>query len=228
MRCIIVDDDELSCLNLQRLCKKVDDLEVVAVCKDGFDAINILKTSAVDFMFLDIVMPELSGMDMVKSITTLPPVIFTTGRDDMAVEAFENEVVDYLVKPIELPRFLKSYNRVRKYISDKNADAEMNEIYVRSEGKLVRIGFQEVLYIETMDDYVVFIMENGNKHVVHSTLKKMAEKLEGSTFIKIHRSYIVNISKITSIEEGFVKIKEALIPISRLHKQELLEKVNLI
>ncbi len=228
MKCIIVDDDELSCLNLQRLCKKVDDLEVVAVCKDGFEAINVLKTIDVDFMFLDIVMPELSGMDMVKSITTLPPVIFTTGRDDMAVEAFENEVVDYLVKPIELPRFLKSYNRVRKYITDKKADGVINEIYVRSEGKLVRIGFQEVLFIETMDDYVVFKMESGQKHVVHSTLKNMAEKLEGSIFLKIHRSFIVNVSKITSIEEGFVKINESLIPISRLHKKELLDKVNLI
>lgn len=228
MRCIIVDDDELSCLNLQRLCKKVDDLEVVAICSDGFEAINILKNKQVDFIFLDIIMPELSGMDMVKSIPNLPPVIFTTGRDDMAVEAFENEIIDYLVKPIELPRFLKSYNRVRNYISDKNSESEKTEIYVRSGGKLVRIGFSDVLLIETLDDYVVFKMENGNSHVVHSTLKKMAVKLEGTTFLKIHRSYIVNISKIDSIEEGFVKITDSLIPISRLHKQELLDKVNLL
>lgn len=228
MRCIIVDDDELSCLNLQRLCKKVDDLEVVAICSDGFEAINILKNKQVDFIFLDIIMPELSGMDMVKSIPNLPPVIFTTGRDDMAVEAFENEIIDYLVKPIELPRFLKSYNRVRNYISDKNSESEKTEIYVRSGGKLVRIGFSDVLLIETLDDYVVFKMENGNSHVVHSTLKNMAVKLEGTTFLKIHRSYIVNISKIDSIEEGFVKITDSLIPISRLHKQELLDKVNLL
>ena len=228
MRCIIVDDDELSCLNLQRLCKKVDDLEVVAICNDGFEAINILKNKQVDFIFLDIIMPELSGMDMVKSIPNLPPVIFTTGRDDMAVEAFENEIIDYLVKPIELPRFLKSYNRVRNYISDKNSESEKTEIYVRSGGKLVRIGFSDVLLIETLDDYVVFKMENGNSHVVHSTLKKIAVKLEGTTFLKIHRSYIVNISKIDSIEEGFVKITDSLIPISRLHKQELLDKVNLL
>lgn len=228
MRCIIVDDDELSCLNLQRLCKKVDDLEVVAICNDGFEAINILKNKQVDFIFLDIIMPELSGMDMVKSIPNLPPVIFTTGRDDMAVEAFENEIIDYLVKPIELPRFLKSYNRVRNYISNKNSESEKTEIYVRSGGKLVRIGFSDVLLIETLDDYVVFKMENGNSHVVHSTLKNMAVKLEGTTFLKIHRSYIVNISKIDSIEEGFVKITDSLIPISRLHKQELLDKVNLL
>ena len=228
MRCIIVDDDELSCLNLQRLCKKVDDLEVVAICNDGFEAINILKNKQVDFIFLDIIMPELSGMDMVKSIPNLPPVIFTTGRDDMAVEAFENEIIDYLVKPIELPRFLKSYNRVRNYISNKNSESEKTEIYVRSGGKLVRIGFSDVLLIETLDDYVVFKMENGNSHVVHSTLKNMAVKLEGTTFLKIHRSYIVNISKIDSIEEGFVKITDSLIPISRLHKQVLLDKVNLL
>ena len=228
MKCIIVDDDELSCLNLQRLCKKVDDLEVVAICSDGFEAINILKNKQVDFIFLDIIMPELSGMDMVKSIPNLPPVIFTTGRDDMAVEAFENEIIDYLVKPIELPRFLKSYNRVRNYISNKNSESEKTEIYVRSGGKLVRIGFSDVLLIETLDDYVVFKMENGNSHVVHSTLKNMAVKLEGTTFLKIHRSYIVNISKIDSIEEGFVKITDSLIPISRLHKQVLLDKVNLL
>jgi two-component system, LytTR family, response regulator LytT len=228
MKCIIVDDDELSCLNLKRLCKKVDDLEVVAICNDGFEAINILKNKKVDFIFLDIIMPELSGMDMVKSIPNLPPVIFTTGRDDMAVEAFENEIIDYLVKPIELPRFLKSYNRVRNYISDKNSESEKTEIYARSRGKLVRIGFSDVLLIETLDDYVVFKMENGNSHVVHSTLKNMAVKLEGTTFLKIHRSYIVNISKIDSIEEGFVKITDLLIPISRLHKQELLDKVNLL
>lgn len=228
MKCLIVDDDELSCLNLQRLCKKVDDLEVVAICNDGFEAINILKNKQVDFIFLDIIMPELSGMDMVKSIPNLPPVIFTTGRDDMAVEAFENEIIDYLVKPIELPRFLKSYNRVRNYISNKNSESEKTEIYVRSGGKLVRIVFSDVLLIETLDDYVVFKMENGNSHVVHSTLKNMAVKLEGTTFLKIHRSYIVNISKIDSIEEGFVKITDSLIPISRLHKQELLDKVNLL
>ncbi len=228
MKCLIVDDDELSCLNLQRLCKKVDDLEVVAICNDGFEAINILKNKQVDFIFLDIIMPELSGMDMVKSIPNLPPVIFTTGRDDMAVEAFENEIIDYLVKPIELPRFLKSYNRVRNYISNKNSESEKTEIYVRSGGKLVRIGFSDVLLIQTLDDYVVFKMENGNSHVVHSTLKNMAVKLEGTTFLKIHRSYIVNISKIDSIEEGFVKITDSLIPISRLHKQELLDKVNLL
>lgn len=228
MKCLIVDDDELSCLNLQRLCKKVDDLEVVAICNDGFEAINILKNKQVDFIFLDIIMPELSGMDMVKSIPNLPPVIFATGRDDMAVEAFENEIIDYLVKPIELPRFLKSYNRVRNYISNKNSESEKTEIYVRSGGKLVRIGFSDVLLIQTLDDYVVFKMENGNSHVVHSTLKNMAVKLEGTTFLKIHRSYIVNISKIDSIEEGFVKITDSLIPISRLHKQELLDKVNLL
>lgn len=93
----------------------------------------------------------------------------------MAVEAFENEVIDYLVKPIELPRFLKSYNRVRKFITEKATGLDRNEIYVRSAGKLVRIGFSEVLFIETMDDYVVFRMHDGSKHVVHSTLKNMAK-----------------------------------------------------
>lgn len=228
MKCIIIDDEEMSRINLQHLCSKMDGLEVVSVCEDGIKAISELENTQVDLLFLDIEMPDITGIEMVKSLQNLPQIIFTTNRTDFALEAFEYDVTDYLTKPITLPRFIKAVNKAKSRLSKGDTPKEEQEIYIRSEGKLIKIKFEEITFIETMDDYLVFHLESGSKHIIHSTLSKMADKLKHKNFLKIHRSYIVNLKKISSIEDTHVLINKKVIPVSRSHRSILMKKVNLL
>jgi len=228
MRCLIVDDEEMSRANLERLCSKVEGVEVVAICEDGMQAIAELEKNQVDLLFLDIEMPDLTGMEMVKSLDNLPQIIFTTNRADFALEAFEYDVTDYVTKPIMLPRLIKAVNKAKGRLKSKVIPTEEKDMFIRSNGKLVKLKYEEILFIETMDDYLVFHTEAGARHIIHSSLKKMDEKLQGMNFLKVHRSFIINLKKISSIEDTHVLIEKKVIPVSRAHRSILLEKVNLL
>ncbi len=228
MKCILVDDDEMSRLNLERLCNKIEDLEIVSICNDGMQAISALEENEVDLLFLEIEMPDLSGMEMVKSLANLPQIIFTTNRTDFALEAFEYDVTDYVTKPITLPRLIKAFNKAKGRLQKNDSTDKSTKIYLRSEGKFVNIDLEEVVFIETMDDYLVFHLDNEDKHIIHSSLKKMDDKLKGLFFLKVHRSYIINLKKIKSIEDTHVLMDKKVIPVSRAHRSILMEKVNLL
>ncbi len=167
-------------------------------------------------------------MEMVKSLENLPQIIFTTNRTDYALEAFEYDITDYLTKPIMLPRLIKAIKKAKSRLNDGGPSINSDDLYFRSEGKLVKLKGVDILYIETLDDYLLIHTRTGEKHITHSTLSKMDDKLKGRTFLKVHRSYIINLAEISSIEDTHVLLGKKIIPVSRAHRSILLEKVNLL
>ena len=214
--------------NLEHLCSKIEGLDIVAICENGIQAITELDKNPIDLLFLDIEMPDLTGMEMVKSLSNLPQIIFTTNRTEFALEAFEYDITDYITKPITLPRLIKAVNKAKSRLTSGKTPVIENDMYIRTNGKLVKIKYEEIVFIETMDDYLIINTDDNSKHIIHSTLSKMDEKLKGKTFLKVHRSYIINLKKITSIEDTHVLVQKKIIPVSRAHRSVLMEKVNLL
>jgi two-component system response regulator LytT len=229
MRCLIVDDEEMSRTNLQLLCEKIEDLEIVGICKSALDAFQWLQKDSVDLLFLDIEMPGLTGIELVRNASELPLVIFTTSKTDYAVEAFDLKelVVDYITKPVTLPRLLKALERVRKLNVTPPIVTGLSYIFIKTDKRLVRIDLEDLLYVETVGDYVLFKTKD-QQYIVHSSLKGIDEKLQHPNFLKVHRSYIVNLTKIVDIEENTLVIEKKVIPVSRAHKGLLMQKINLI
>lgn len=227
MRCLIVDDDEMARKSLEMMCQKIDGLSIAGMCENGLEALNFLNREEVDLVFLDIEMPELSGIELVRITPDIPQVIFTTSLKDYALEAFEYKVTDYLHKPIVLSRLLKAVEKARE-VHGKKATADAQEIYVKVDGRLVRLKLDDILFIESIGDYVVFNTENNEKFIVHSTLKNIDAKISSSKFLKVHRSFIINLSKIVDIEETNLVIKDKVIPISRAHKPVLMNHIKML
>jgi DNA-binding LytR/AlgR family response regulator len=227
MRCLIVDDEEMSRRILESLLQQIEDLTVVAVCSNAIEAINILRKEEIDLIFLDIEMPEMSGMELVKSVPDLPQVVFVTSKKEYALEAFELHVTDYVHKPVNLARLLKAVGRARD-LGAKVKTKDSDDIYLKVEGKLVRVDLKEVIYIESLGDYVVFNTEKKEKLIVHSTLKNIDDKITNTKFLKVHRSFIVNLSKIVDIQETNLVVKDKVIPISRAHKPALMNHIKML
>lgn len=227
MNCLIVDDDKLSRASMERLCKKIDDLTVVGTCADGLEALDFLSKHSVDLLFLDVEMPGLSGVELLQSSSQLPLIVLVSSKKEYAVEAFEfNElVVDFIQKPATLPRLLKAMERVRKRQPPQASLRVKDYIFIRSDGRFVRINLEELLYVENVGDYVLFKTKEA-QHLVHATLKNIAEKLQHPNFLKVHRSYIINLSKIVDIQDNSVLIEKKVIPVSRAHRQLLLERID--
>lgn len=224
MKCIIVDDDQMSRVSLELLCKKIDDVEVQAVFSSGIDALNWLKENETDLIFLDIEMPDLSGMDLVKSVDSLPQIVFTTSHVEYAVEAFEYRITDFLPKPIQFSRLLKTIERVEEVNNNVKRESQ-DEIFIRVDGRFVRLELSQILYIESLGDYVTFVTD-AKKYIVHSTLKNIDDKIRNPNFLKVHRSFIINLTKVVDIEETNLVIKDKVIPISRAHKSVLLKRIK--
>lgn len=224
MNCIIVDDDQMARVSLEMLCEKIEDVIVDSIFDNGLDALNWLKENETDVIFLDIEMPSLSGMDLIKSIDNLPQIVFTTSHAEYALEAFEYQVTDFVPKPVQLPRFLKAIERVRELNNNVRQESQ-NEIFIRHEGRFVRLNLEELLYVESLGDYVTFVT-NDKKYIVHSTLKNIADKITNPNFLKVHRSYVINLTKVVDIEENNLVIKDKVIPISRAHKSVLIKRIK--
>ncbi len=228
MKCIIVDDEELSRNTLKHFVEKTDFLELVAVCPNAIEANNLLAKEDIDLMFLDVSMPELTGIEFIKSLDNPPLVILVTSSTEHAVEAFEYNVLDYLVKPAEYARFLKAVNKAKeKYEAIQVGNENSNEIFVKSDFKIVRINLDDVLFVEALADYVIINTVNG-KYIVHSTMKGMESKLPNNKFIRVHRSYIVNLNRIDSIEDSCVVITKKIIPIGASHKDGLMARLKFL
>ncbi len=227
MNAIIVDDDLLSIENLKYLCNKIPGLTVAAEFTNAVEALSFIRKNKVDVVFLDIEMPDFNGLELVKTTSNLPQIVFTTAKAEYAVQAFEYDATDYIQKPITLARLQKSIERVEK-INKEESLVEKDFIFVKSERKFVKINFDEVLYIESVSDYVVFVLDNNRKIITHSTLKSMEERINHPLFVKVHRAFIVNISKINDIEDNVITMRGAVIPVSRSNKSALLERLNTI
>ena len=230
LRTIIVEDEEMAMTHIKRLCSKTDDLEVVESFTSGFDAMKYLKENGdIDLILLDVEMPDLTGLDLLKILKDPPQVIFTTSKNEYAVDAFDFQATDFITKPIQAPRFLQAIERAKQLVESRfSAANDLEQIFIRVDGRYIKLDLDEILYVETLGDYVTFVTENDEKLIVHSTLKNIDEKLKSDKFFKVHRSFIVNITKIVDIEEYNLVIDEKVIPISRTLKPILMKKIQTI
>ena len=231
MRCIIVDDNVMARMAMKKLTDQVKDISVVAECENAMGAYNIISKEPVDLLLLDIEMPGMSGIELIKNLGKKSPfIIFTTAKTNYAVDAFELNVVDYLVKPIELPRFLKAIDRVKEATESEREQIEVKDkefVFIRDSGILKRITADEILYLEAMGDYVkVFTPQKF--HIVHATLKSIEDKLPSLKFMRVHRSYIVALNKIDYIEEGVISINGTAIPVADAYRTALNNRLNLL
>jgi len=236
MNCIIIDDDLFIREIIKKQLKSQPNISVIGDFSDPLFAIKCVNENKIDFIILDIHMPNFNGFDFINSMKNPIPIILITSDKEFAIKAFEyDNVIDYLLKPIETERLLKSVEKVVKLILifDKNTSGkivpinEPDELYVGVGKKLVKLRFSSIFLIEANGDYIT-IHADDTKHIVHSTMKKIEDKLPQSMFFKVHRSFIVNLTKLIDIEDNTILIKDKIIPISRLKKQELIEKLNLL
>ncbi len=228
LKCIIVDDEIMARKSLERLCNKTETLEVISICENAEAAIDFLKKDSVDLIFLDIEMPGLTGIEFLSAVSVLPQIIFTTSKTEYAFEAFQHQVTDYLQKPIDYSRFLLAVEKaleIQKQNDFYKAVAE--EVYIREEGKYIRVAYGTILYFENVGDYVKVVTDTGN-HIIYSTLKNIAKKLNNTRFLKVHRSYIVNLAKIKDIDESSLVINRKVIPISRANRPLLMGRLNIL
>lgn len=221
----------MACLALKQLVSQVQNLELLAECSDAEEALNFLNNAQVDLLLLDIEMPGMSGLELIGKLGNKKPlIIFTTAKKDYAVEAFELNVVDYLVKPITLPRLKKAVEKASETLESNREEVKVEEqgfVFVKDNGILKRISIDEILFLEAMGDYVK-VHTPQKFHVVHATLKSIEEKLPSSRFIRVHRSYIVAINKIDYIQEGTISIGKTTIPVADTHKSSLNKRLNLL
>ena len=229
LNAMIVDDDEMSRLLISKFVEQTDFLNLAYVIDNSIEAANILsdeKNSDIDLIFMDIEMPEMSGMELLESLNNNYQVIFITSKKDYAIEAFEGNVLDYLVKPIEYPRFLKSAQKAKDQREKELLYAEKeNHIFVKADSRFVRIPYQDLYFVEALADYVIFNTVKG-KYIVHHTMKGIEKKLPVSIFSRVHRSYIVNRDKINHLEDFNISISDKIIPVGASYKEQFLKRIN--
>ena len=237
MRCIIIDDEPLAVDVLETYLNQIEGMEIVAKCNNPLDAITIFNKHQVDLVFLDIEMPNVTGLDLVKTVENIPQFIFTTAYPQYALEGFELNATDYLVKPIPFQRFLKAVSRAKeKYELEKstrtqsNTSSEENNndfIFIKSEYENIKVNLQDIEYIEGLKDYIkIHFKEQAKTLLTLSSFKAILEKLP-SNFIRTHRSYIINIDCIRAIQKTNVVINDIRIPIGETYKKAVLKKLGL-
>ncbi|NUO01931.1 MAG: response regulator transcription factor [Saprospiraceae bacterium] len=227
IRCIAVDDEPLSLRIIEKYAADLPRLELLATCGDAFEAMETLRRLPVDLMFLDINMPRLSGISLLKSLDKQPLVIFTTAYPEFAVEGFELEAVDYLLKPFSQERFLKAVNRAADRLA-ANAlpeEAPPDFLMAKVDKKLFKVDFQDIVYIEAYGDYVK-IFTKDKMLLTKERLSTVEQQLPPKQFFRIHRSYVIALSAIEFIEGNTVKIGKERLPISENLKEGLMEKLS--
>jgi DNA-binding LytR/AlgR family response regulator len=230
--CIIVDDEPMAREILESHLQKVDAVHVVASCKNAVEAFNQINLNKIDLIFLDINMPEISGLSFAKSINKNIKVIFTTAYREYAIDGFNLQAVDYLLKPISFERLLQAVN---KYLGENNVvevnntpeiTPEKNDfIFVRADRKMVKIDFSEINYVESLSDYVKINL-NDKVIVTRETISNIEAKLPKNIFMRVHRSYIIAITKIDLFTNEFIEVGSKAIPISRSYKKEVLTRLE--
>ena len=235
MTCIIIDDEATARAIVSQLCANTPELDVIEEFPNAIDAIKFLNQQNIDLVFLDIHMPGFTGIDFVQTLKNPPKVVLTTSDTDFAIEAYEYEaIVDYLVKPISPERFAKSIQKVKNSMAsqpaaqaDSGSAGLGEELYINIDRRLIKLKFDDILFIEAKGDYIE-VKTTKEDYRVHNTLKKIKEKLPKELFLQIHRSYIINFTKIIDIEDNSVLIEKNVIPISRSNRPELMRRLNLL
>ncbi len=230
MNCIIVDDEETARLIIEKLASQNALVTIKEKFASAIQAIKYLNQNQVDLIFLDIHMPEFNGFDFIRTLKHPPKIILTTSDRNFAIEAFEYKcIIDYLVKPVTQERFNKAINKAQTIsiptgTTIKNPE---NDLFVNIERRLTKIDIPSIYLIEAKGDYIS-IKTSEKNYIVHSTLKKIEKKLPADNFLKIHRSYIINVKRIIDIEDNTVLIEKDIVPVSRNKRPELLKHLNLL
>jgi DNA-binding LytR/AlgR family response regulator len=231
MNCLIVDDNEVARMAMKQLVSQVQWLNLMAECNSAIEAFNFLKTENIQLLFLDIEMPGMTGIELTKQLGNKRPlIIFTTAKTDYAVEAFELNVVDYLVKPVSIPRFFQAVEKAKETLESNKQEVKIEAqqfVFVKDNGILKKLNVEDILYLEAMGDYVK-VHTPQKFHVLHSTLKSIEEKLPPAQFLRVHRSYIVALQKIDFIQDGVISIGKASVPVAETYKSALNKRLNLL
>ncbi len=227
-KCLIVDDDEIIRTTLKHYIEQTDGLELVDSVESAIQAMPILKNEAVDVLLLDVEMPEMSGIDLLDVLKDTPYVILVTSKEEYAIKAFEYNVTDYLLKPVQYARFVKSMERIMEVDQSlKSVVDDHVEVYIKSDLKYIKINIKEITHIEAMADYVMFFMENGKKYIVHSTMKALELKLPSNMFVRVHRSYILNMKAVESADSGTINVGGQRIPIGASYRSGFFDRLKM-
>lgn len=229
-RTVIVDDELMAIKSLERLCNKSELIADVETFQDAPLALEYLQQNEIDLLFLDVEMPGMTGLELLENLNYHPQIVITSSNANYAFDAFEYNVTDFLKKPVTLPRFQVSIQKVKR--SQENleklaAKSSEQEIYIRSDGSLIRIPINTILYFENVGDYVKIITTEKN-YVIQIGLKHLYEKLDHPRLLKVHRSFIVNLDQVVDIRDNSMVIRKKVIPISRAHKPIVLSTINII
>ena len=222
LKCIITDDEPIARKGLQNYVERIDFLELVGVCEDAIQLNNQLKSQQADLLFLDIEMPYMTGIELLNSLSNPPKVIITSAYAEYAIKGYDLEVSDYLLKPIPFDRFLKAVNKVYDQLISSQTPVVQDYLFVKTSLKLEKIRFNDMRFIEGVENYVAIYTSDG-KIITHTTLRTILQKLPPERFVQVHKSYLVNIDKIDSIEGNLLGIGKNKIPLSRTYKETALE-----
>ena len=234
-RCLIVDDEPLAIEVIETYLNNLSDIEIVGKCENAVQAFELIKKKAVDLIFLDIQMPQITGIDFIKTLLNPPKVIFTTAYRQYAIDGFDLNVVDYLLKPIPIDRFLKAMDKYYVSIQQKpEADVLISQakiendpyIFVKSERKMIKIFLDEIYFLESLKDYVT-IYKKDKKIITKNQIGFFEQALPNDKFLRIHRSFIVSISKIEAYTPNSIEILNKNLPIGRNYKNEIMKKFNI-
>ncbi len=232
IKCLIVDDEPVAREILENHLAKIDAVEVVAGCKNALEAFHFISAEKIDLIFLDINMPEISGLSFAKSINRNIKIVFTTAYREYAVDGFDLQAVDYLLKPISFERLLQAINKyldenapVLNVVTKEIVPEKSDYIFVRSDRKMIKISIPDILFIESLADYIKIHLP-GNTVVTRETMSSIEAKLPQKEFLRVHRSYVVSIAGIESFTNEYIEINRKQIPIGRSYKKEVLERLE--
>ncbi len=236
LRCLVVDDDPLSVQVVSNCISNTPFLEASAACTSAIEAAEVLRTQAFDVLFLDVEMPLMSGLDLLRALPDPPQVVLITSSQSYAVQAFEFAVADYLLKPLSYPRFLQAANKVLEAITAQRtteaadvlplpAGSNPEFTFVKVDTKLVRVDFADVFYVEALGDYV-HLVTSRSKLIVYSTMRAIEEKFPSQRFVRVHRSFIINIDYVQALEDNSLLIRDKHIPVGQTYMRGLLQRLN--
>ncbi|SEB18478.1 LytR/AlgR family response regulator transcription factor [Pedobacter hartonius] len=231
MNCLIIDDNPIARATLNQLAGQVININISAECSSAMEAYNYMQEHTVDLLFLDIEMPGMNGIELIRNLGNYRPVIiFTTSKKDYAVEAFELNVADYLVKPLMPARFIQAVKKAQEIVDSQKLEVKWTSdefIFVRDTNVVRRLKLDDILFAEAMGDYVKFYTKE-KLYAIHTKLKTVEERLPSRNFLRIHRSYIVAINKIDAFQDGALRIGSKFLPVTDTYRKILNERLNVL
>ena len=233
MNCILIDDDPVSVEQISILIEKTPSLELVKVFREAEKAMSYLKRNTVDVLFLDVNLPDISGLDMLKSLKDAPRTVLISGSSDHALEAFDLNVVDYLLKPVKYNRFLQSSEKVEEIILKEAEDhvptGQKDYVFLKMNSKLHGVYTKDIVYVEAKADYALVALTDGKSYIVHSSMKKLETVLPELIFSRVHKSYIVNTKHVQLIKDNYITLGNDMeVPIGMAFKKSFIKKITVI